>query len=274
LKNVIYFLLILACFQGKAQQKLVSEIYFDSGKESLSESSINVLNSLSKNVYTENNVIIHISGYCDSIGNENFNYDLSLKRAHAVESYFVGQKIKSESILIKGFGEANPKYSGKEWYKNRRVEISVSMQPKEKNLPIVKADSVIKPLVVKKTVISTFVDTAKVGGKLALKNINFFSGSATPLPEASKPMSELYLAMEENPSLEICIEGHICCTKYDPDNISTHRAEAVYNYLIKKGIDKNRLSYKGFGHSQPLNNERNEEEQQMNRRVEIRIVKK
>ena len=274
MKRFLHFLLILACFQGVAQQKFADEIYFDSGKESLSDASINILNSFFKKIQSENKVIIRISGYCDSIGNEKFNYNLSIKRSQSVERYIVAQNIKTDSVLIFGFGETNPKYFGKEWDKNRRVEISINTQPIEKHFPIVKVDSITKPFVEKKTVISAFIDTAKVGGKLALKNINFFSGSATPLPEASKPMRELYVAMIESPSLEICIEGHICCTKYDPDNISTRRAEAIYNYLIKKGIDKNRLSYKGFGHSQPLNNERNEEEQQMNRRVEIRIVKK
>ncbi|NVO04216.1 MAG: OmpA family protein [Bacteroidetes bacterium] len=274
MKKLILFFFLLFGIHCFAQKTFVNEIYFDSGKDSLSAASINVLGSFCKKIQAENKTFITISGYCDSIGDEKFNYDLSLQRAHAVEKYFLSQNIKTDSILVYGFGETKPKYSGKDWGKNRRVEISIKLIPIIKEIvKVVKVDTVIKPII-KKTIIASFIDTAKVGGTIALRNINFFNGSPIPLPEAKEPLNELLKVMQDNPSLEICIEGHICCTKGDPENLSGQRALTVFSFLTKNGIEKNRLSHKGFGHTKPLTRERNEEERQMNRRVEIRIVKK
>ena len=275
MKNIFLLFFLLSSIQAFSQKTFVNEIYFVSGKDSLSVAALNVLGSLSKKTQSDNKIILTISGYCDSIGDEKFNYDLSLQRAHAVEKYFVSQNLKTDSLLVCGFGETIPKYYGKDWGKNRRVEISLKLIPIVKDVvKVVKIDTVRTPIVIKKNHIASFVDTAKVGEKIALRNINFFNGSAVPLPESKEPMNELLKVMQDNPTLEVCIEGHICCTKSDPDNISGQRAITICNFLVKNGIDKNRLSHKGFGHSQPLTKERDEEERLTNRRVEIRIVKK
>ncbi|MBC7439116.1 MAG: OmpA family protein, partial [Flavobacterium sp.] len=52
------------------------------------------------------------------------------------------------------------------------------------------------------------------------------------------------------------------------------RAKAVYNFLIGNNIEKNRLTYKGFGSSLPIFQvpEKNESERAANRRVEILII--
>ena len=68
---------------------------------------------------------------------------------------------------------------------------------------------------------------------------------------------------------------HICCqTKVDVGDVSTARAKAIYNYLLRNKIDRNRMSYKGFGVSKPIHKipERNEIEANENRRVEILIL--
>jgi len=90
--------------------------------------------------------------------------------------------------------------------------------------------------------------------------------------------------MAENPTLEIEIHGHICCMAGPEDgldidtkteDLSVNRARAIYEYLIKNGIEPQRLKYKGFGHSRPLiYPEDTEERRTTNRRVEIKIVKK
>ena len=53
--------------------------------------------------------------------------------------------------------------------------------------------------------------------------------------------------------------------------IKSGLSEGVFQKCVKQ---ERRLSYKGLGHTQPLTQERTAAEQQMNRRVEIRIVKK
>ena len=83
--------------------------------------------------------------------------------------------------------------------------------------------------------------------------------------------------MQENPKLKIKIEGHVCCL---PDNytyysLSENRARAVLDYLLDNGIDLSRMQYEGFGSSRKaVKPERTPEDQQKNRRVEIRILEK
>jgi flagellar motor protein MotB len=60
----------------------------------------------------------------------------------------------------------------------------------------------------------------------------------------------------------------------DRTDLSTQRAKAIYNFLLNHDIQKDRLSYKGFGSSQPIFAlpEKDEQERAANRRVEILIV--
>jgi flagellar motor protein MotB len=87
-------------------------------------------------------------------------------------------------------------------------------------------------------------------------------------------MYELLLVLQRNPQMKIEIHGHLCCMPVDRTDLSTQRAKAIYNFLIQNEIDKSRLSYKGFGSTQPIYPlpEKSEEERAANRRVEILIV--
>ena len=60
----------------------------------------------------------------------------------------------------------------------------------------------------------------------------------------------------------------------DENNVtlSNNRANAVMNYLIKKGINQNRLSAKGYGESKFIAKNDTEEGKQQNRRVEFIIL--
>jgi outer membrane protein OmpA-like peptidoglycan-associated protein len=79
--------------------------------------------------------------------------------------------------------------------------------------------------------------------------------------------------MQDNPKLKIDIPGHMCCSK-DRTNLSGDRAKSVYNILVKNGIDKSRMTYRGFGSEKPIYPlpEKTEEERVANRRVEIEIL--
>jgi OOP family OmpA-OmpF porin len=54
-------------------------------------------------------------------------------------------------------------------------------------------------------------------------------------------------------------------------NLSTKRAASVLNWLVKRGIDKSRLTSKGFGLTRPIDTNTTEEGRQNNRRVEFHI---
>jgi outer membrane protein OmpA-like peptidoglycan-associated protein len=87
-------------------------------------------------------------------------------------------------------------------------------------------------------------------------------------------MFELLYAMQLHPTLEIEIGGHICCILDDRRNLSYDRAKAIKNFLVQYGIEKTRITFKGYGSSMPIYPipEKNEAERAANRRVEITIT--
>jgi outer membrane protein OmpA-like peptidoglycan-associated protein len=89
-----------------------------------------------------------------------------------------------------------------------------------------------------------------------------------------KILDAVVTVMKENPDLLIRIEGHTD-DQGDADfniDLSQRRAEAVRDYLVKKGIDKKRLLPVGFGFSRPLIQGTEEKERAQNRRVEFVII--
>ncbi len=115
---------------------------------------------------------------------------------------------------------------------------------------------------------------AKKGEKLKIDNLNFIINTFIVVPEAKGKMYELLVVLQNSPGLKIEIQGHLCCMPTDRVDLSTQRAKAIYSFLVANGIYPGRLSYKGFGSTQPLFPlpEKNETERAANRRVEILIV--
>jgi len=58
------------------------------------------------------------------------------------------------------------------------------------------------------------------------------------------------------------------------NSLSQNRAKAVVDYLTEKGIDKERLQFKGYGETEPMVSNETEEGQQLNRRIEFKILSK
>jgi outer membrane protein OmpA-like peptidoglycan-associated protein len=113
------------------------------------------------------------------------------------------------------------------------------------------------------------------GSRFVLNNIYFETNSSTLLPESKPELDKLANLLVENPGLSIEIEGHTDNTGSEIYNqtLSENRAKAVYDYLILAGIDSNRLSWKGFGFSQPVASNDTEEGKRQNRRTEVKILK-
>ena len=128
------------------------------------------------------------------------------------------------------------------------------------------------------------IDSVQEGETLRLQNINFYGGRHTFLPQSLPALEELLEVMRSHPTLEIEIQGHICCFTGGEDGmdfdsndrrLSVNRARAVYTYLVRNGIDKSRMTYQGYAGTRLLvYPETSEADRTMNRRVEIRIVKK
>lgn len=246
---------------------------------------------------TSSRDMVEISGYTDSIGSSGYNENLSVRRALAVKAYLVAKGLAEGRIRAAGYGKRYPlagNGSDSERAVNRRVEIIFRRGGTDgiAGMPPVQQDSIVVPEQKENTVVSappkrTIYDvvmdsTVAVGSAIPLRDVNFFSGRHIPLPVCNLILDELARAMKANPRLRIHIEGHICCLPDGIDgvdlgtgrpNLSVERAKYVYDYLVRLGIAKKRMSYVGFGASgklYPL--EENEVERAENRRVEIRIL--
>jgi outer membrane protein OmpA-like peptidoglycan-associated protein len=127
-------------------------------------------------------------------------------------------------------------------------------------------------------------NSTKEGEHIVLRHIHFYGGRHAFLPQAYPALDDLLETMQKVPTLKIEIQGHICCQDGEGDQIdfdsgepvlSVTRAKAVYDFLLENGIDKSRMTYKGLAHKFPIVKvETNEEEATINRRVEIKIIKK
>lgn len=105
------------------------------------------------------------------------------------------------------------------------------------------------------------------------KNIFFANGKAILLAKSYKSLDAVVAILKEDADLKLDIEGHTSSTGSDKINLplSKDRAAAVYNYMIKKGIDASRLSSEGYGSSKPIADNKTAKGQALNRRVEMKL---
>ena len=116
----------------------------------------------------------------------------------------------------------------------------------------------------------------KVGSRIILKNIFFDFNKATIRSESTAELNRLVKMLNDVPSMTIEISGHtdnVGSVDYNK-KLSGDRARSVVNYLINKGIKKERLSAAGYGESQPLESNDTEKGRQMNRRTEFKVLSK
>ena len=120
------------------------------------------------------------------------------------------------------------------------------------------------------------LEPVKVGSTAVLKNIFFDTDKFDLLPKSIAELQKLRDFLKRNASISIEIGGHTDRDGNDERNItlSQNRAKAVYDYLIKEGIEPARLFYKGFGKTQPIDTNDTAEGKANNRRTEFKIVKK
>lgn len=118
-----------------------------------------------------------------------------------------------------------------------------------------------------------------------LENVFFDLGKSTLRSESFVELDKLYEFLQKNPTIKIEIGGHTDTRGEDSENLSlsNNRAKAVYDYLISKGIGIARLSFRGYGESQPVisdisiakmtSEKEKEAAHQSNRRTEYKIIK-
>jgi len=114
----------------------------------------------------------------------------------------------------------------------------------------------------------------QLNASLTFKNVQFESNSAQLLSVSLVELDKLLQLMQENPSIKILVSGYTDNVGAPADNLklSNNRAKAVVDYLVSKGIDAKRLSWKGFGETQPIGDNKTEKGRAQNRRTAFSIV--
>ena len=115
-----------------------------------------------------------------------------------------------------------------------------------------------------------------VGSKIILKNIFFDFDKATLRPESTSELERLVQLLVDVPTLKIELSGHTDSKGADVYNLklSTRRAKAVVDYLIKHGIASGRLTSRGAGEAEPVATNDTEKGRQENRRTEFKVTAK
>ncbi|RLD46243.1 MAG: hypothetical protein DRI86_03700 [Bacteroidetes bacterium] len=116
----------------------------------------------------------------------------------------------------------------------------------------------------------------EVGGTYNLDDVYFATNSTKLTDNSKKVIEEFYNFLHENPKIIIEIQGHTdnVGTEIYNQKLSRGRAKSVYELLINLGISDNQMSYKGYGETMPISENRTEEGRALNRRTVFLIIKK
>jgi len=111
--------------------------------------------------------------------------------------------------------------------------------------------------------------------KLVLVGVNFAFDRADLLPESYEVLDKAVFLLKERASTRVEIQGYtdyVGTSTYNKQ-LSIERAKTVKDYLVSKGIAKNRLTTVGYGEHDPVGNNNTEEGRALNRRIVFRILK-
>lgn len=120
-------------------------------------------------------------------------------------------------------------------------------------------------------------ESIPVGFSIVLYNTSFASGKTSfSNPDGNADLQNLLTALNEQPELKVELGGYTDNSGSYSKNvqISAQRAKFVYDWLLRKGIDKSRISYKGYGPAKPLYSNRYKSTRAGNRRIEVKILEK
>lgn len=181
--------------------------------------------------------------------------------------------------------------------------IKINKKDKKENKPVeedvvIKEDKQTKKVVPEKDTVEVVADTtAKVvenkvdytvkeiekdikegidvtNRKITFNNIEFELNKTKLTQNSKNYLNEIIEFLKNNKKIKTQINGHTDNTGTNEVNmkLSIGRAKSVYDYLISTGIEKSRLSYKGYGDTLPIETNDTKTGRAKNRRVEFKII--
>jgi len=125
-----------------------------------------------------------------------------------------------------------------------------------------------------------YLERIELEKAIKIENIYYDFDKSNIRPDAAVELDKLVKIMKDNPTIWIELGSHTDSRGNDQYNqwLSQRRANSAVQYIIDRGIEKNRITAKGYGESKLLNNCSNgvkcsESAHQLNRRTEFKIVK-
>jgi outer membrane protein OmpA-like peptidoglycan-associated protein len=157
-------------------------------------------------------------------------------------------------------------------HKAKAVEKRIFEREKRENV----VDTIVYVRPKKENVLELDRTKMSKGSKINIDNLYFDADKSTINNDSYEVLNEVYDFLSSNEDIYVEIGGH---TNGAPpshewcDALSNDRAQAVADYLISRGIDKDRITYKGYGKRKPIASNFTAEGMKKNQRVEIKILK-
>ncbi|MEZ4801536.1 MAG: OmpA family protein [Gelidibacter sp.] len=271
MKTLVICLMLFSQFVV-AQKELVHEVYFETDQSEVPQTEHTKLLAFLSEIESLDIEKISIYGFCDDRGSHEYNLKLSNDRANNIREIFSSNEF-DESIIfnVDGKGEVLLKLVQENNIEkirglNRKVQIIVKQVFPPK--PIIET----KP----KDAAEILDGNIKAGDTILLDNLLFKTGYSYLMPESVKTLETITKVMVKRKDVYFTILGHVCCTQNSRDaidrktkkrNLSLARAKYIYDYMVKKGVDKKRMRYIGMRRKFPLGGEA-----KYDRRVEILVT--
>lgn len=267
MKSVVFFFLFFTTLLSAQDSEKKITLFYENDAYLLTQEHFNILDSI-KNIEHKELVDVHVNGYTNNVGDKVYNLKLSRKRARNVKNFLKEFTIVSSE----GYGELETEAAN-----NRRVDILVHL--KTDHIPV-EGEIIEAPISeVKERTPSISLLKPKKGDKIILEGIRFYPDQDVIMDESKDALEELLAFLKTNSNIKFRLLGHICCGDWNnpaldvrnlrtgKNNLSEARAKAVRNYLVKKGIDKRRIRYRGMAYKYPTG-----KGDKFDRRVEIEIT--
>ena len=253
--RTFFILLFITGQLLQAQTNNAHVVYFDTGQYNVPDIETNRLVLFIQSLKDIQIERISIYGFTDDRGTDNYNLALSQKRANAIKKIFSRFGVDDNLISnVDGKGEVLLRVVSSDNLNiirglNRKVEINIEYPKNEE----VKEEE-------NKTTNFLSGDLS-VGDKITLDNILFKTGYSSLENESIEVLEGVASDLLKRKDIYFTIQGHVCCTKNSRDaidkrtgkrNLSMARAKYIYNYLIKKGVKRNRMRYVGLRNKYPL----------------------
>ncbi len=260
----------------------VDIVYYDLDKFMIREDAKPILDKLAELMIRYSFLDLLVSSYTDSRASDEYNVTLSNNRAKAVTDYMAKHNVSANRIRLEWFGEQNlvndcgdgVPCAESEQQLNRRSELileAFSDTNQQYEMPEeMKGKDFCDP-----TELFT-----QIQDEIAQIPTVYFDFDKSMLRSVhKKELERTAIMLKRMPNLMLYIEGHTDQRGDDAYNqkLSERRADAVKEYLTKRGIEENRMEEAWFGESRPIHN-CNEVTctptmHQLNRRTELRIRK-